>query len=268
MAIIPFLFLLLAGAPPAADLAAEARAAYARVLAAHVDERGRVDYAALSRDDADLEAFTDWVGSVGDETLAAWPEPTRLAFWINAYNAHTLRLILDHYPIRGGTADGPANSILQIPGNWDGVRFETVGRKQTLDQIEHETIRKRFREPGVHVALVCAAVGCPPLLAEPFDGARLADQLAGQARRYLASPAGLEVDPEGRVLRLSAIFDWFGGDFVADYGEGTGFPDLSPERAAVCRYVQRFGPPAARALLASGDFRLEFLDYDWALNDR
>ena len=99
----------------------------------------------------------------------------RLALLINAYNAFTLRLILDHYPVA---------SITDIPADqrWDAVRWRLAGETYSLNQIEHELVRPNFREPRIHFALVCAAVGCPPLRTEAYTGELLEEQLEGQTR--------------------------------------------------------------------------------------
>jgi hypothetical protein len=123
----------------------------------------------------------------------------------------------------------------------------------SLDDIEHETLRKLFDEPRVHMALVCAAKGCPPLRTEPYRGDRLDGQLDDQARRYLASPAGLRVEPGGRKVAVSAIFKWFDDDFDSAGG--------------VRAFLTGYAPDAARTALAERKTKITYLDYDWSLNE-
>jgi hypothetical protein len=239
-----------AAAAPAFDRAYEG---YGRLLQ-RVVEGPRVDYRDLVSARADLDAVASAFNARGTTSLSRWSRPEQMAFWINAYNLFTLRAIVEHYPIRGRWfSTAPRNSIRQIDGVWTALMWHAAGRTLTLDQIEHEILRPVFKDPRVHFAINCASVGCPPLAREPYVAARLDAQLDDAARRYLASPQGLRI--AGNRLKVSSIFKWYGGDF------GT------PSDRAVLDFVARFGPPAAAALATSGRARLEFLDYDWSLND-
>ena len=237
---------------------------YAQVLRDHV-RPPKVDYAALKRDRAALDAAVAAFAEPSAADERGWTRDERLAFWINAYNAFTLRAIVDHYPIRGSVFTlSPHHSIRQIDGVWTALTFQAAGRTVTLDDIEHKILRPEFKEPRVHFAINCASVGCPPLAAEPYRAATLDAQLDSAARRYFASPQGLRVD--GRTLRVSKILEWYGEDFVAQFApDRAGQPDRV-ERA-VLAVVTRFGPPDAAALARAASTRVRFLDYDWSLND-
>lgn len=235
-------------APPTFD-----HSAFHRLLGAHVSDEGLVDYAAFSP----APELRDYLESLATAELEDLPAEERLALWINAYNAYTIELILRH-----GERESIRN-INRILGLFAGKgpwkeRFATVaGRTYTLDEIEHEIIRKRFDEPRIHFALVCAAMGCPPLRREAYVGSRLDVQLDEQARRFLtASPAKNQIDVAARVVYLSPIFDWYRDDFPA----GT---------AGLGRYLARHIPPGPeRTLLESGDFEVRHTEYDWSLNAR
>jgi hypothetical protein len=248
-----------AAVPPALSSASDpgsASSAYAEVLQQVVTPQGRVRYAALEADPAGLDAHLAAVASGDPSDLARRPEADRVAFWINAYNAITLKTIIDNYPVQPRGLAGlryPPSSIRQIAGAWSDRRWTVLGRKMSLDDIEHETLRRQFAEPRVHVALVCAALGCPPLRSEPYEGARLASQLDDQARRYLASPAGLQLATDGRSVAVSAIFKWFAADFEATGG--------------VRAFLACHAPEAARRAVADQRSRITYLDYDWSLND-
>jgi hypothetical protein len=227
--------------------------AYGRLLE-RVVVGARVDYRGLIAMRADLDAVAAGFDAAGTRTVAQWSRAEQMAFWINAYNVFTLRAIVDHYPIRGHWfTTSPRNSIRQIDGVWTRLTWRAAGRALTLDQIEHEILRPVFKDPRVHAAINCASVGCPPLSREPYVPARLDAQLDDAARRYLASPQGLQL--AGDRIRVSSIFKWYGADFGV------------PETDAVLAFVARFGPPGAAAVAAGGRTRLEFLDYDWSLND-
>ena len=241
------------------------------LLKSHVKD-GRVDYPAFLKDRVQLDAYIASLGTASPSGYEAWDESTKITFWINAYNAITLKVILDHYPIkRSGSPLGlafPANSIRQIPGQWDKITHVVMGRPMTLNGIEHETLRKKFREPRIHMALVCAAKGCPPLRSEAYEGKRLSQQLDDQARIYLSSPVGFKLDKEGKTVALSSIFLWFGDDFLKAYGDPQEPRELTDKKRAVVAFASRYVSPDAQAFFKKGGYRLSFLGYDWSLNEK
>lgn len=239
-------------------------ASYADVLRAFA-RPPRVDYAALKSGRAALDAAVAAFAQPARSEEQSWPRDRRMAFWINAYNAFTLRAIVDHYPIRGSWFSfAPRNSIRQIDGVWTQLPWQAAGRAVTLDDIEHRILRPEFLEPRVHFAINCASLSCPPLAAEPYRAATLDTQLDEAARRYLASPEGLRI--ERGALSVSMILQWYGADFVKRFAPASppGRPDT--ERA-ILGVVARFGPAEAAALAKTGTPRIQFLDYNWSLND-
>jgi hypothetical protein len=238
--------------------------AYAAVLRDHVVST-RVDYRKLVRNRGDLDAVVRQFEAVPRAVEEAWTPARRIAFWINAYNAFTLRAIVDHYPIQGSWFSlNPRNSIRQIGGVWDRLRWNAAGRSVTLDEIEHQILRPVFNEPRVHFAVNCASVSCPPLRAEPYRADVLDRQLDDSASRFLASAPGLQV--AGTTLRVSSIFKWYGEDFVPAYAPlgPAGYPERD---RAILGAVLRHGPAAAADLVRAGRVRIAFLSYDWSLND-
>ena len=165
---------------------------YADALKAYVNDRGMVNYAELKSHSEKLDSFLSSLAGLNRKAYDGWAEPAKIAFWLNAYNACTLQAIIDHYPIQSSFLTSlryPKNSIRQISGVWDELQFSVMGQPMTLDGIEHGVLRKEFHEPRIHMALVCAAMGCPPLRNEPYTGDRLGAQLDDQARRFLSNPA-------------------------------------------------------------------------------
>jgi hypothetical protein len=163
---------------------------YAKVIRDHV-RMPSVDYSALKKERAALDAAVDAFAQPTNADEHAWTREQRLAFWINAYNAFTLRAIVDHYPIRRPWLTlQPRNSIRQIDGVWTTMRWRAAGREVTLDDIEHQILRRELKEPRIHFAINCASVSCPPLPPEPYRAETLDAQLDEAARRYLASPEG------------------------------------------------------------------------------
>jgi hypothetical protein len=238
--------------------------AYDRVLRSAV-VMPRVNYAALTRDRAALDAAVAAANRVAGAEERSWNRAERIAFWINAYNLFTLRAIVDHYPIRSHWFTlQPRNSIRQIDGVWTTVTWQAAGRTVTLDDIEHRILRPEFKEPRVHFAINCASLSCPPLQAEPYRPAVLDAQLDAAARRYLASPEGVRVD--ANRLRVSSIFKWYGEDFVERFASGTP-PGADRVERAIRGVVIQFGPDAAAAVARNPTARVTFLDYNWSLND-
>lgn len=243
---------------------------YADVLDRYVDDRGLVDYAGLKAHPERLEAFVDELGSITRATYDRWSDDAKIAFWLNAYNALTLELIVHHYPIKPLEREDPEyppNSIRHIPGAWTEVTFPVMGEPMTLDHIEHGILREKFEEPRIHMALVCAAVSCPPLRRSPYRADSLSDQLDDQARRFLARPGNFRIDRDRDVVWLSSIFDWFAADFVGKYGESE-VGRLDEARDTAVDFISRYVGPADRAYLETGDYEVEYTEYDWTLNER
>jgi hypothetical protein len=237
---------------------------YAKLLARHVDARGRVDYPALAADPAPLRDIAVALAGTDPNILADATEAERFAFWINAYNALTLQLIVDHWPIAATHTNAPPESIRQIPEAWSAPRFVVAGRQLSLDAIEHEILRKEIGNPLLHFGLVCASRGCPPLPHEPFRAADVIPRLQAQARAFLASPENLRYDEETKTLFLSPIFDWFREDFAGPYGKplAKGFDQAS---SGLLHFARTYGPESLRSKMAEAR-AIRFLDYDWRLN--
>jgi hypothetical protein len=220
------------------------------LLRRHVTD-GLVDYDAF----ADSPEFRSYLEALGATRLDGLPEGERLAFWINAYNAWTIEQINAH-----GERDSIRNinktlGLLPLKGPWSEKIVRAAGRELSLDDVEHGIIREEFDEPRIHFALVCAALGCPPLRSEAYTGARLDEQLDDQARAFLLrSPGKNHVDTSAKTVWVSPILSWYQEDF--------GGSD-----AALGRFLARYWPEGeAKELLRSGRFRLRTTDYDWTLN--
>lgn len=226
--------------------------AFTKLLARYVDDSGRVDYATWKAKDLPaLDAYLAQLAVVKNEATLAKEE--RLALWIDAYNAITLRAILDYFPV-----ESIKDKVSHLPGGfnvWKDYKRKVAGREVFLDEIENEILRK-MGEPRIHFAINCASKGCPVLRAEAYEGAKLDTQLEDQVGRFLANPKQLEVKAAERVVRVSKILDWFGADFGASAAE---------RLAWLAKHTK---DEAVRKVLADPDAKLEFLDYDWTLNGK
>ena len=219
-------------------------AEWSRLLRTYVDERGLVDYGAWKDAPADRRALANYLQRLAPPAEPAAAGAERAATLINAYNALTVAWILDHYP---------TPSIRTLADSFTAPRHTVGGRKVSLDQIEHEALRPQVGY-RVHAALVCAARSCPPLRRDAYTAAALDAQLDAAIATWLAREDLNAYDPARGVARVSSIFQWFADDFAKAGG--------------VAEVLRRHGPPAARALAANPDLKIEYLPYDWALNDQ
>ncbi|MDX2019025.1 MAG: DUF547 domain-containing protein [Deltaproteobacteria bacterium] len=215
-------------------------------------KRGRVAYGRLKQAArSELDAYLHALAAVGRPEYMSWSNEQRMAFLINAYNAATVKLVLDHYPLKSiksiGLLPGAAfrEDFITLPALADG--------EISLNHIEHEVLRKKFRDPRIHFAIVCASTSCPELRPEAYVARRLHAQLDDAARRFLADTGKNRYDGTSDTLFVSAIFDWFQTDFEKSAGSVTAF-------------VKRYLPPDQAAGITPSKTRLKHLDYDWSLN--
>ncbi len=229
-------------------------ALYSALLNEHV-QGDAVDYRAIAQDER-LDRYLAQLASFDPADLPS--RDAQLALWINAYNAYTLKLITSVHPvdtIRRITALGETTADPDDGRPWD-IRFARVGGQDyTLEEIEHDIIRPRFRDGRIHFALVCAAHSCPKLRAEAYTGARLEAQLNDQGRWFLAHRN--QIDGRRRQAQLSQIFNWFADDF-------------GPTPAARLDFIADFvTSDLARSLRNDPErWTISYADYDWSLNDR
>lgn len=242
---------------------------YDSVLKKYV-RNGRVDYKGFKSSAEEFDTYLRDLASVRERDYTNWSREEKLSFWINAYNAFTIKAIIDNYPIKGSVLSFyPRNSILQIDGVWDKLQFQAVGRKVTLEGIEHEILRKEFREPRIHFAIVCASPGCPDLMSEAYKADTLDEQLEGAATEFINnSKKGVEINPANKVVKISKIFKWFGEDFIEGSENTELFNDRNAKDRAVLNFVRNHVESQEdRAFLESDQFKISYLDYDWSLNE-
>lgn len=232
------------------------------VLLAEVVEMPGVDYAALQERRDALDAYIATLGTTSLATLEAASSDARLAFWINAYNACMLALVVEHYPIqkRGGlfsritnaVAGRPDNSVWQIEDVFGRDHCTVAGRARSQDEIEHEIIRP-MGEPRIHFVINCAARSCPPLWPEAYTTRDLDRQLDRAVDALLADEAHFRVEDGGEVVRVTKVLDWF----IEDFG--------GPE--GLRRFLADELPPPEAAVVTDPETSIEFFEYDWTLND-
>jgi len=224
------------------------------LLAKHVvlldgGKASQLRYTGMAQDRPALKGYLEQLSRVRQEEFDGWPRQEQMAFLINAYNAFTVEKILARYPDIGSIWD-----FGKLFGNpFKDEFFVLLGGKRSLDWIEHEKLRKSYRDPRIHYAVNCASVGCPMLREEAYGAARLEAQLEEQARRFLSDRSRNRLRQER--LEVSKIFDWFKEDF-------------EPRAAYFARHANLLADdPVQQELLRRQAVPLRFLDYDWSLND-
>jgi len=225
---------------------------------------GNVYYRALKAQRAPLDRYVESLKSA-----APGSQPSaQMAFWINAYNALVIQTVVDHYPIAGASPTYPAASLRQISGAFDRLPHQVAGRMVTLDEIEQKVLPV-FRDPRVFLALGRGAVGGPRLRSEVYAADRLERQLAEAAAECADHANCFRVDRLNNRLRVSAVFAWRQAEFVAAYADGAGpaFSARTPIERAIIGFVMPSLYGAERDFLEHSRFQLDYLPFDWTLND-
>lgn len=256
--------LLVAVAATSAQAFDESYKKYGEVLSAHVRD-GVVDYRGIKEKSLPgLEAALADMATVDEAAFGKMPKEAQMAYLINAYNAFTLQMVADFYPVKsireiggkvGGGLFGRESKQWKVSSYEVGGKkrtFKAMGKALTLDEIEHDWLRPKYQDARVHFALVCGAKSCPFLRSEPYVAARLGEQLDAQGRQFLADAFRNRYDAAKDTIYLSKIFDWFSKDFT--------------RRGSLVSWVKPYFPKEwnTKATEAS---KIEFLDYDWSLND-
>lgn len=218
-----------------------------KLLKRNVSPRGDVNYKGFIKDTVALNQYLNLLSKTPPDEKT-WTREEQMAYWINAYNAFTIKLITKYYPVKSIKDIGSKIQIPFINTPWD-IKFILIGKeKLDLNNIEHEKLRKRFDEPRIHMALVCASKSCPILLNEAFDARRLEEQLSQQSRAFLADPFRNNVTAD--KAQLSMIFNWYAMDFNKKGG-------------SVREFVNRYSEVKIKP-----DAKISHLDYDWGLNEQ
>jgi len=222
-----------------------------QLLTNYVNEQGLVDYRRWQADESAIAQLKTWLTSLQTANLDALDPNTGLALLLNLYNALTIRQVLEKYPI-----ESIRPTILGVP-NWLAFKlffssnlYELNEQKLSLDDIEHNLLRKRFSEPRIHFALVCASSGCPQLRNEAYWPDKVREQLEQDAQQFIRNPEKVRYDAQNNTLYCSKIFKWYEEDFVA-------------AAHSVTEYIQQYSD---QPMLPSAE--IEYLPYSWQLNDR
>ena len=218
-----------------------------QALKKYVDDKGLVDYNFIAED----SGFSEYVQSLQTARVEELSRDGQLAFWINGYNAVTIDKVIKKKPKK---------SVREtfIPGVWTATKFFTsrehivAGKRLSQDDIEHEILRKQFKDPRIHFAIICASMGCPPLPRIAYTEENVQTRLEEETQKYLNSQRGTRIDRAENTLHMSKLFDWFATDFIQKSGSTLAFmqPYLHEE---VRIFLER-------------DPMISYLEYNWALN--
>lgn len=210
------------------------------LLSKYVDSHGQVDYAGWHKSKKDMARLDAYLAKVATAEPAKSSKKAQLAFYIDAYNATVIDSILDKWPIE---------SVMKVDGFFKKAKHPIAGKKITLDALENEIIRAKFKEPRVHFVLVCGAKSCPRLRQKALTAKNLEASLEAAASEFI--PRVTHAD--GKKVTTSQIFNWFGDDFKKAAG-------------SVEAFLAKYATGEAKKALASGDATLAFSKYDWAVN--
>ncbi|MGI9306903.1 MAG: DUF547 domain-containing protein [Gammaproteobacteria bacterium] len=233
-----------------ADAAGVSHDAWDSFLARYVSPGGgvaRVDYGAVS--DADKAALDGYIKTLADASPRAFSRDAQLAYWINLYNALTVKTVLDNYPV---SSIKKISSGFLPTGPWDDKLVSAEGKELSLNDIEHRILRPIWKDARLHYAVNCASIGCPNLAARAWTAENAEEMLDAAAAAFINHPRGAEV--RGGELHVSSIYAWFAEDFGG-------------EDAAIIAHLKQYAAPELRARL-DGISNIAGDDYDWSLNGK
>jgi len=214
---------------------------WSELLTKHVTESGKVNYEGFIKDQIQFEEYLSQLSQSPPGTN--WSDEEKIAYWINAYNAFTVKLIIDHYPLK--SIKNISDGLPMINSPWD-IKFFKIGKTDfDLNTIEHEILRKQFDEPRIHFAINCASFSCPVLRNEAFTADRLNEQLEDQATSFINNPDKNSINSS--ETKLSKIFSWFESDFT--------------KKESLIDFIKKYAPTINQ------ENKIEHLEYLWNLNE-
>jgi len=252
---------------------------YAALLKNYVNSDGYVNYEVLKRKRIEILQTLDALAKVDAGQYEAFTKDEKIVFWINAYNARMLYVIIENYPVQSSALARlwyPPNSLRLIEpasvvgtAKWDKYKFTLMNEEFTLSEIEKRFFLKEFNDPRIIFALNFASVGGPQFRNEPYKADKLNEQLDEQIKKYLATPAGFKIDEKDQSVHLNGLLQdtWYGSYFTAVYGTDKKFKIQEANVRAVLNFVSKYVEPAKVNFLEKGIYSVMFMPYDWRLNE-
>ena len=249
----------------------------ADILNNFVDDKGMVDYRKLKLKRGNLKRLLREFTKLSRNEYNSWPKDDKIAFWINVYNIHVLKMIVENYPIESyrwlhllpGWEPDSIRHLNKRIGGIDKQKFYVMDEEFTLEEIEQRFFRKEFDEPRAFLALSHATLSSPPLCNEPYYGSKLNKQLDDQAKKFLSSPLAFKIDGTKQKIYLSAMLQptWFGSEFIEKYGTDKKFKDQQPAVRAVLSFLTSYISEQDKNFLEVENYTVEYMKYNWRLND-
>lgn len=232
---------------PQADLKADppSHEIYSQLLGKYVNSKGMVNYKGFISEKETFQKYLDALSN--NPPQSTWSRDEKMAYWINAYNAFTIKLIMNHYPVESIKDIGPYIQIPFVNTPWQKEFIKIGGKELNLDGIEHDILRDKFNDPRIHFALVCASMSCPKLRNEAYEASKLDAQLNEQGRYFLANEEKNIITPN--ELKLSKYFTWYKGDFT--------------QNGSLIDYLNKYSK-----VKINSDADIDYLDYNWNLNEQ
>lgn len=224
--------------PPSHDI-------FDKLLKKHVSKDGKVDYKGFINDKNEFQKYLDLLSKNAPDR-DKWSEEAQLAYWINVYNAFTIKLIIDNYPVNSIQDLHPKVKIPLLNTVWHKKFFKIGGKEASLDEVEHKILRKEFDEPRIHFAVNCASYSCPPLRPEAFTAEKVDKQLEEQAISFINDKRHNTIQAD--KVEISSIFSWFKGDFT--------------DNGSLIDYLNKYSK-----VKINSNAKVSHKDYDWSLNE-
>ncbi|MCK5564081.1 MAG: DUF547 domain-containing protein [Planctomycetes bacterium] len=243
---------------------------YSKILAKYVDADGNVDYKTLRKKRIELSRLVKELDALHPAEMLSWSKEEKIAFWINAHNILTLKLVIDNYPIerKWYMIIYPDSSIMQIPGGRNKIYFKVMGLEYTLQEIEKGILLDAFQEPLISFGLSYGTMGGAYLLNEPYVAKKLYDQLNKQAAKMLTDKRGIRIDKDNKIVYLTTIFNNYRSQFIAKYGHIKRFRSRDEHIRSYLNCILEHVPADTEKYLINGDYVVKFQNYNWQLNEQ
>lgn len=218
---------------------------------------GLIDYKAAKDHPQFLNDYLRDLASIPAEELASYQREEAMAFWINAYHAILVKVVLDHYPLK---------SVKDLPHFWDKAWCSVAGKPRSLDSIRREELIGRFKDERVHCALSYASLGGPLLRKEAYSASMLEKQLTIDTICFVNDQTRNQILPSKKCVKLCEIFKWYARDFVINFGTVDTFKNWTTEEMALLGFMAFYVDTNRKiSFLEGGNFKLQYLDFDWRL---
>jgi len=242
----------------------------AHILTTYVDEKGMVDYKTLRRKRGELLAVTKEFDSLHPAEYMTWSREEKLAFWINAYNIFTIKLIIDNYPIERlwYMIAYPDNSIKHIQKPWTKNFFKVMTMEYNLYEMKEKAISLAPEDPRVAFCLSYASLSSPALRNEPFYPDRLDEQMDEQIKKFFALPTTIRIDNSEPAIYMSDIFNWYKYPLIEKYGSVKRFRNRELKLRAYFNFIVSYDWKESARCFESEDYTVHFQRFDWRLNEQ